>query len=216
MNTEQNEPRKEEGPCCTETKNGNFYGLDETSSEILRAANIVLPTPVDEIKTEEFRQLIDAVVWDGRAWTDPATHVYALGRDGRTKLPRKSARMNFRNRRMQTSVLLMKTFRDQKIHETTIRLKNGCEDPRCVNPFHFNLNATRMARRKNTMKERARPGSFTERMMNTRSWDTIECDYTCEFSAGDETSSLRSSPSSCQFSSMESEFADDEEESYYR
>lgn len=193
----------------------HFPGLDEASNEILRQANIVLPAPVTEIQTEEFRQLIDAVVWDKRSWTDPETHVYALGRDRHTKLPRKTARINFRNRRVQLSVVLMKIFRDPQIQESTVRLRNGCEDKMCVNPFHFHMDTKRMERRRKTMKLRARPGSFLERRMNTNSWASIQCDYMPEFSCGDETPSLRSSPSSAGFSSMASEFSDDDEEYKY-
>lgn len=184
----------------------------ESEAAVLAAAGIVLPTPVLDMTVEEFHQIIDAVTWNRAAWTLPTTHVYAVGRARHQQPDRRRARIYFRNKRQQLAVLLMLAFRKPSLHETTVRLKRGCADRCCVNPFHFTLDAKRMEKRRKTILEGAVPGSLVDRRLNTQSWARIGSEAMVELSCGDETSSHRSSPFHNAFSALASELSDEEDE----
>lgn len=165
------------------------------------------PDPVIDLTAEELRQILSSLSWVGPGWEDSATHVYAVRRGQNRGLDRKTARVIFRGRRMQLAILLMLAFRKPSAHESMVRLKNGCADRACVNPFHFNLGTQSLEKRRLRRLEKcAVPGSSLERALLKNSWLLVgDVAQKSPPSCGDETPSFRSSPFAGEFSALTSE-----------
>jgi len=165
------------------------------------------PDPVIDLTAEELRQIMASISWAGPGWEDSGTHVYAVRRGQNKGLDRKTARVIFRGRRVQLSTLLMLAFRKPSAHESMVRMKNGCADRACVNPFHFNLGTQLLEKRRlRRFEQCAVPGSSLERALLKNSWLLVgDTRQTSPPSCGDETPSFRSSPFAGEFSALTSE-----------
>ena len=189
-----------------EGRAGDTEGLAGQGDSALSGKSSSDPEPVIDLTAEELRQILVSISWRGPSWKDSGTHVYALRRGGQKALDRKTARVIFRGRRVQLATLLMLAFRNPGAHESMVRLKCGCADRSCVNPFHFNLGAQPQEKRRMRRFERfAVPGSPLERAFLKNSWILAGGGRKAPPSYGDETPSFQSSPFSGEFSALTSE-----------
>lgn len=162
----------------------------------------LMPEPVADRTEEELLKILSFVSWNGGSWMEPGTHVYPARRGQSKILDRNTARVMFRGQRVQLASLLMLTYRRADMYESLVRMRSGCADRACVNPFHVNLGSH--------TDEKRRVRRLQHCALRRNSLLLNGCAFRTPLACGDETPSGHSSPVPSEFSALTSEVADSE------